>query len=218
VNRLVLMRHGECEGGGTYAGRGSDVPLTDDGRDQIRRAGEFLMKKEIIPQVIITSSLRRAVESGRILAESLGISPSTGGRPPDYRLDETDFGLFEGLTYEEILRDYPIQSNLWFKDPWENPPPGGEATKEIFRRVEDFHKDLMTRFSRDREDLAIVAHGGSLRLLICLLLNIPPQNHWHFRLERGGQVHFQLTDDFPVMTAMVQAQAYKNRPQGPVKK
>ncbi len=207
MNRLILIRHGECEGGGTYVGRGSDVPLTDEGRNQIGKAGNILKEKEIRPKVIITSTLRRAVESGRLLAENLGIPVTPGNCPPDSRLDETDFGLFEGLTYEAILRDHPFQGNLWFKDPWENAPPGGEAGKELFRRVEDFHRDLKARFSRDREDLVLIAHGGSLRFLICLLLNTPPVNHWHFRLDRGGQAHFEFSHDFPVMTALHQTQS-----------
>ncbi len=207
MTRLVLIRHGECEGAGTYIGRGSDVPLTGEGRDSLRRTGQILREGGYAPTRIITSSLHRAIESGHILAGELGIGPSPRSCPPDSRLDETDFGLFEGLTYGEIIRDYPFPSNLWFKDPWRNAPPGGETAAETLDRVRSFYGDLMRALSGEDRDLLVVAHGGSLRLLICLLLAVDPESHWHFRLDRGGRAHFEITGDFPVLTELARGEA-----------
>ena len=165
--------------------------------------GINLKKKGVSPGAVITSTLARARESGRILAGELNIPDSAFST--DARLDELDFGSFEGLTYEEICLRYPAESRLWFEDPWKYGPPWGETSAELAERVEDFYIHLQKNLPETEEDLLIVAHGGSLRLLICLLLKTPVENHWHFRLERGGMTRFQLSGGFPVLTEMSRA-------------
>ena len=197
MKNLILLRHGECGEPGKYAGRRTDIPLTDEGKQQIRRMGVYLKQKGIIPGTIITSRLIRARESGQILKDELKLPDSA--LSSDARLDELDFGSFEGLTYEEICRLYPAESRTWFEDPWKNAPPGGETSAELAERVEDYYNRLKKTFSETENDLLIAAHGGSLRLLICFLLESPPEQHWHFRLERGGMARFQISGDFPIL-------------------
>ncbi|MDC7224937.1 MAG: histidine phosphatase family protein [Spirochaetales bacterium] len=200
MKRLILLRHGECRGKGTYLGRGSQVSLTDAGREQISGVGRALREQGFTANRLIRSSLRRAEETGRILAKELNFPENeiTG----DSRLDENHFGLFEGMSYKEISLKYPRESQRWFDDPWNNSPPKGESASEIAARVESFYRELKKEFPREEGNTLIVGHGGSLRFLICYILNVSPRRHWHFRLERGGMAVFRFAGDFPVLTEL----------------
>lgn len=108
--RLVLVRHGETVGHSSirYYGR-TDVALSDLGRRQMRAAREWLAARDgargFAP--VFGSPLVRAMEGARIIAgrntETIAIEEFV----------EVDFGLFEGLTREEIAESYPEEFRRW---------------------------------------------------------------------------------------------------------
>jgi ribonuclease H / adenosylcobalamin/alpha-ribazole phosphatase len=108
--RLVLVRHGETVGhsGIRYYGR-TDVALSDLGRRQMRAAREWLAARDgasgFAP--VFTSPLVRATEAARIIAgrDAAAIAIE--------EFAEVDFGLFEGLTAEEIAARYPEEFRRW---------------------------------------------------------------------------------------------------------
>jgi len=108
--RLVLVRHGETVGHSSirYYGR-TDVALSDLGRRQMRLAREWLAARDgasgFAP--VFTSPLVRATEAARIIA---GRDAATIAIE---EFAEVDFGLFEGLTAEEIAARYPEEFRLW---------------------------------------------------------------------------------------------------------
>ncbi len=108
--RLVLVRHGETVGHSSirYYGR-TDVALSDLGRRQMRAAREWLAARDgasgFAP--VFTSPLVRATEAARIIAgrDAAAIAIE--------EFAEVDFGLFEGLTAEEIAARYPEEFRRW---------------------------------------------------------------------------------------------------------
>lgn len=110
---LILVRHGETEGNSSirYYGR-TDIGLSQAGREQMRAARAELRKRigEIDSARLFSSPLGRAVESARLVASE----DSTPLILEEFR--ELDFGLFEGLTADEIRLHYPAEYARWNSD------------------------------------------------------------------------------------------------------
>ncbi len=128
MTRILLVRHGRTEDAAArrYSGR-RDVPLDEYGREQARILAGRLAGEAI--DLALTSDLARAVLTAGIIL---------GGRPvsavPDPRLREIDFGLWEGLTHEEILARDGEAYRRWLDDPMA-PIPSGECLPSMVERV-----------------------------------------------------------------------------------
>ncbi len=154
LERLILVRHGETEGQSSIRYFGAtDVPLSDLGREQVRRARERIAGE--VFEVVFASSLSRASESARILAPDHPIRLEA-----DFR--EVDFGRWEGLTREEIAVCDPELFEVWQRNLAHFDYPEGE-------RRADFRARIARGFDRLLESGAssalVVAHKGVVRTL-----------------------------------------------------
>jgi len=163
---LYLIRHGETEGAEAKRYKGHlDVPLSPRGEEQMKKAA--LMIKEPL-KAVYTSDLIRAVRSAGIIA-----GPLTPIIVPAFR--ERDFGAWEGMSWDEIKEKYPDAFSSWAKDPLSFSPVGGESTLELKERVMAALDKTLARHN-DGDSIAIVAHGGVNRVVICALLGVPLEN------------------------------------------
>ena len=139
VQTLIMVRHGETEGQSSirYYGR-TDLALSDLGRAQMLAARDALQRRQMRPDLrhgithVFASPLRRALDGARLIA---------GGDAPIAIIEEfieVDFGLFEGLTAEEIQQRYPGEFERWNRDRLaaDYTYPGGESRSEFTARVE----------------------------------------------------------------------------------
>jgi broad specificity phosphatase PhoE len=154
---LLVLRHGETVWNqlGKFQGR-KDSPLTQKGQTQALRQNALLAKVRNPPLAKYCSPQGRAVQTARL---ALG---SDDGLILDKRLQEIDFGEWEGATRDEILAkiDYPFDSGLWnFRS------PNGESFGAITERVESFLNDL-------GEPAIIVTHGITSIVLRGLYLGL----------------------------------------------
>lgn len=164
---LVLTRHGLTDRSvpEQHLGQGLDLGLSAAGRAQAAalagRIGDEPFRR------IVSSPLRRALETARIVA---------GERPVeiDPRLNEMDYGAWEGLTYEQIeARDGPYRAR-WVADPAELPCPGGEGGLDVARRARAFLDDTLARAAGGVDDaILVVAHSTLNRILLCVALGVP---------------------------------------------
>jgi len=159
---LDLLRHGELQGGVKYRGR-TDDPLTSEGRKAMDRVWRRLAEDV---DAIIASPLRRCAEPATAWAAEIGMDCIL-----EPRLAEMDYGAWEGKTVEEITRAYPGVLERWRADPTGMRPPGGESPASLRLRLADWWAEAQQQFSGSH--ILIVAHSGSLRMLIALLLNQP---------------------------------------------
>jgi broad specificity phosphatase PhoE len=157
--RIVLVRHGETVGESRIRYFGStDIALSDEGRVQANSA------RLAIPGVgydrIVSSPLLRAWQTAVIVAR---------GRPIQLEHDfrEVDFGLWEGLTAEEIAERDPLPFAEWQRGSLDFIYPGGEARSDFRARVERGLRRLTAR--GDTESAIVVAHKGVVRTLAELL-------------------------------------------------
>jgi broad specificity phosphatase PhoE len=145
--QAVLVRHGETEWSrdGRHTGR-TDVPLTDNGREDARCIGDALRGCSFVR--VLSSPLQRALETCRLagLGDRVEIHPS---------LLEWDYGDYEGLTTAQIRE---LRPDWWL---WRDGCPGGEKPQDVARRVDPVVAELLVA----RGDVALFAHGHVLRVL-----------------------------------------------------
>ncbi|EGF89776.1 phosphoglycerate mutase family protein [Asticcacaulis biprosthecium C19] len=138
MSAFYVLRHGQTDWNLNLRLQGStDIPLNDRGRDQARVAAGVLVDQGITR--IVASPLSRALETAHIVGERLGLEPFV-----DARLIERNFGLFEGMTIDEVhqhrdeMRDHmnPL-ADLDGKHYPHNAEPLGEVIDRVFSCVND---------------------------------------------------------------------------------
>ncbi len=133
--RLVLVRHGETTGKSSirYFGR-TDVELSELGRAQMRAAASWLAARTGVTSFapVFASPLKRASEGARIIAGAMSATVTID------EFVEVDFGLFEGLTADEIRARHPIEFARWNDNRLADgyAYPGGESRAAFTARVE----------------------------------------------------------------------------------
>lgn len=162
--RLYLVRHGETDHNAAmrYIGR-SDHGLNPRGRHQARALGEAFRRLAVAS--VLTSPLRRARDTAREIARSANAPMEC-----DRRLQEMDFGAWEGLTRDEVRQRSPEDAHRlerWETDPWLS-PPRGRGLAEIEHGLREMLDQLATEAPAD--PIVIVSHVGPLKTLLAMAL------------------------------------------------
>lgn len=167
MNAIYLIRHGEITQSSPrrFVGQ-TDLPLTDRGREQIAAVASFLAGRGVAR--LLCSPLSRCVESAAILGRVLGIVPET---VPDLR--EIGLGSWEMLTVDEVRERFPGRYEARGRNLAGFRPPGGESFADVQRRAWPAFEDAADELE---EPLAIVAHGGVNRTILCRILDMPLEN------------------------------------------
>jgi alpha-ribazole phosphatase len=186
---FILIRHTRCDvAEGTCYGR-LDVSLANTAAADIDQA----LSQAPPVNLIFSSPSRRCHTLALALAERDGCAIRV---LPE--LQELDFGQWEGLRWSEIPRS---KSEAWTTDPWHRAPPGGESELELSGRVKRAAAQLLqvARYKPAGEAaagvqrIAVVSHGGPLRLLRCLLTRTPVTKRWSLSMECGQVVSVAYT-------------------------
>jgi probable phosphoglycerate mutase len=160
---VYLVRHGETESNlaRLYAGRKAE-PLTRTGRAQVARLAEHLAGVGLAQ--IWTSSVDRALESARLVADRLGL-----GVRVDERLDEMRLGPWEGRTEDEVARDFPAEYALWLTQPDRVALEGRETLAELASRVSSVVADAQ----KAGDSVLLVSHVAPIRVAVLSALRYP---------------------------------------------
>jgi broad specificity phosphatase PhoE len=141
---------------------------------------------------VYCSDLIRAVKSAEIIAEPHGLGPV---KIPALR--ERSFGLWEGMTFGEIKEKFPGEFEAWADNPLEHSPVGGESTREVKERVINALSGILSNHTGD--NIAVVAHGGVNRIIICHILGIPMENIFRIEQDYGAVSVIEFWDKYPVV-------------------
>ena len=206
MGRLLLVRHGETpwNAEGRWQGQ-TDVPLSPRGRCQAAALARVLAADTV--HALYASDLWRARETALILAKPLGLPVHT-----EPRLREMAFGHWEGLTYDEIEQRDAKTLTAWYADPLQVAPPGGETLAQVSERVQAVLTCLVS-FCQEHTAV-LVAHGGPLRVLLCLALGLPPQAHWQFVLAPGSLTELRIEAQGTVLWRLNETQHLTGRNHG----
>lgn len=190
--QLLLIRHGETQWNLDHRVQGHlDVELTARGIEQARRLAASLEHEPI--GAIYSSDLLRARETAEILA---------AGKLPvrlDPRLREAAFGLFEGLTAGEIEARYPEEFRLWRYGAVRNRPPGGETLEDLEERCMNALRAIVSL--HPGEAVAVVCHGGPVRVMVCGLLGLSLVVYPRLRVENTALTRILFTTRGPILAA-----------------
>lgn len=177
---VYLVRHGSVVGAETRRFIGHlDVPLSPLGEAQIRELAKALAEVELA--AIYSSDLERARRSARILAESRGLVPV---EMPQLR--EFAMGRWEGLTAEEIRALDPQAFARWMADAGRFQFPEGESLADLEARAWPVFERIVAAHAG--ASVAVVAHGGTNRMILCRALGLGPE-----RLLAVGQEYAALS-------------------------
>ncbi|PIH03118.1 alpha-ribazole phosphatase [Clostridium combesii] len=179
---IYLIRHGETEHNKRKNFYGKlDVGLNEKGKEQSYKVGELL--KDVKFNKIYISDRKRTRETAeRILEKNKFYDKGKNIIYKDERINEIDFGLFEGKSYEEIGSLYPKEQEKWEKD-WKNfAPPKGESAVVFYNRVENFMKHIQ---KEEDGNYLIVTHGGVIRMIYSYILQNNMDFYWNFASRNG---------------------------------
>ena len=217
--KLILLRHGNSLWNQKNLFTGwVDVDLTEQGRQEAKRAGELLEESGLKPDVLFTSVLKRAINTAHIALDQIDRNWIPTYR--SWRLNERHYGALQGLDKAETLAKYgPEQFQLWRRS-YDTPPPPiaddaeySQAGDERYRGLGDelprteCLKDVLERMLpywnsdilpslRSRNTVLITAHGNSLRALVKHLDGISDSEIAELNIPTGIPLVYELDDNF----------------------
>ncbi len=194
LTKLYLIRHGETEGAETRRYKGHiDVPLSENGIRQIKKLSEHIIKNSSTGiSSVYCSDLCRAVKSAEIIAEPFGVRPVILKG-----LKERNFGAWEGMSFDEIEDKYPDEFKAWADNPLEFSPMEGENTVEVRDRAMRALDQILEK--NKGEEIAIVAHGGIIRIILCEILGVPLENLFRIEQDFAALNVIEFWEKYPVV-------------------
>ena len=166
--KLILIRHGETDWScqKRYCGF-TDVVLNQKGMDQARRLSKRLRGKKV--HKVYSSDMKRTLEFARIAFKDAAIEQF-----PELR--EMNFGIFESLTYQEIMDRYPEIYTKWIDSPLDVTIPGGEGLKDLSKRTRKALAEILSR--NKNRTVFIFSHAGPISVILCGILKLDLREAW----------------------------------------
>jgi 2,3-bisphosphoglycerate-dependent phosphoglycerate mutase len=216
---LVLLRHGESEWNKANLFTGwVDVPLSEKGRVEAARGGQLLAENGLLPDVLHTSVLKRAIATAELaLAEAdrqwIPVTRS-------WRLNERHYGALQGKDKAATLAEYGEEQFMLWRRSYDTPPPPIEAGSEFSqdgdaryaflppeaRPATECLKDVVVRMLpywydaivpdlRSGLTVLVAAHGNSLRALVKHLDVMGDDEVVGLNIPTGVPLRYELDDD-----------------------
>jgi len=184
---VLLMRHGETPWNreGRVMGR-NPVELDDAGRRQVESA--IPLARTLAPDVIVSSPLVRARQSAQIISHAIGIATIA----EDPRLSEVEYGSWEGMVYEDLIKDAHY---IHYRErPLDEPTPGGETMYDVQTRGVDAVRHALAANPGKR--VLFVSHGDIIRTVLCHFMKLPLENFRRIRIDNATFFGIQVAGDF----------------------
>ena len=217
--QLILLRHGESEWNAKNLFTGwVDVQLSEKGNVEAKRGGQLLKERGLLPNVVHTSLLRRAINTSQIALDECERSWIPVHR--SWRLNERHYGALQGKDKAQTLAQYGEEQFALWRRSFDVPPPPIEDGDE-FSQANDIRyaelgaalpkseclKDVVVRmlpywFDAIIPDLVahktvlVTAHGNSLRALVKHLDGISDGDIAGLNIPTGIPLLYELNDDF----------------------
>lgn len=190
---IVFIRHGKTEINekGRYGGF-IDTNLSSSGIEEARATTKLIQGKDF--SNIYISPLKRAWQT----AEIMGVSGKA-----DKRIKEMNFGIFEGLNYQEILQEYPKEAKAWAEDHINYRIPQGESLKDVYDRVADF----ITEISKGEGNQLVVTHEGTIKCALCSIFG-NPEYFYRFKVVHCRFTQITLEEGYKYIKALNASEIY----------
>jgi broad specificity phosphatase PhoE len=175
ITRLLLIRHGEVEPRyqGVFGGR-IDMNLSERGHEQARLLAKFLRGRKF--DAIYASPMKRVQQT---------FAPSQKNHPVEQvilpGLREIDFGDWTGFGWDVVRKKFGVQPYEWLDKIEQGVVPNGESTAHFRKRIEPCLRKII-RQNRGKT-VAIFCHGGVIRMMLAILLDLPLPKTGSFEIE-----------------------------------
>ncbi len=214
---LILLRHGESEWNSRNLFTGwVDVDLNDRGRDEAVHGGELLKEQRVLPTVVHTSVLRRAINTANLALDTCDRHWIPVRR--SWRLNERHYGALQGKDKKQTLAEFGEEQFMLWRRSFDAPPPPIELGSEWDQTGDPRYqgvdvprteclKDVIERFMpywdgpikddlKGGETVLVTAHGNSLRGLVKHLDEISDEDIAALNIPTGMPLVYELGDDF----------------------
>jgi 2,3-bisphosphoglycerate-dependent phosphoglycerate mutase len=215
LGTLVLLRHGESEWNAKNLFTGwVDVPLSARGEDEARRSGELMRSAALLPDVVHTSVLRRAITTAHLALDAADRHWIPVRR--DWRLNERHYGALQGKNKAQVREEYgDEQFALWRRSYDTQPPPielGSEFAQDgdpryagveiprtecladVVTRMLPYWESAIVPDLRAGRTVLVAAHGNSLRALVMHLDGIDRQSIVGLNIPTGIPLRYDFDD------------------------
>jgi 2,3-bisphosphoglycerate-dependent phosphoglycerate mutase len=220
---LVLLRHGESEWNARNLFTGwVDVDLTERGRAEAVTGGELLTADGLLPDVVHTSLLRRAISTANIALDRADRHWIPVRR--DWRLNERHYGALQGKDKKQTLEQFGETQFMLWRRSYDTPPPtldvddefsqaddpryaglgnampATECLKDVVTRLVPYWENKIQDDLRDGMVVLVVAHGNSIRALVKHLDGISDEDIAGLNIPTGMPLLYELDGDFTPVT------------------
>jgi len=184
--RFILVRHGQTEWNRVerYRGR-ADIVLNDTGREQARRVAERLSGEPIA--AVYAGPLQRTQATAQPIAAVKGLSVQILEG-----LNDVDFGVWQGLTPEEVAARYPGDYACWLNTPAELRFLNGDAVEGVSARAMSTVRALTARHEGGM--VVLVSHKIVNKLILCGVLGLPINAIWRIEQDNAAINRFEFED------------------------
>ena len=220
--KLILLRHGQSEWNEKNLFTGwVDVPLTEKGRAEATRGGELMAENQLLPDVVHTSLLRRAMNTAnRSLdaADRLWIPVKRS-----WRLNERHYGALQGKNKAEIREEYGEEQFMTWRRSYDTPPPElddssewsqagdpryadvanlprTECLKDVLERFMPYWEEQVIPDLKAGKTVLVAAHGNSLRALVKHLDGISDEEIAGLNIPTGIPLYYELDQNLKPVT------------------
>jgi len=216
--KLILVRHGQSTWNVENLFTGwHDVDLSDQGRHEAKSAGVEIKKAGIVPDVVFTSVLKRAIRTMWTILDELDLMWLPVER--SWRLNERHYGALQGLDKAQTVEKHgEAQVKIWRRS-YDIPPPpldskdprhpvndrryskidprvlpASESLKDTLARVLPFWNDRIVAELKAGKNVMVVAHGNSLRAVVKMLDNVSEADITELNIPTGVPLVYELDE------------------------
>ncbi|MEO7071114.1 MAG: phosphoglyceromutase [Nostocoides sp.] len=214
---LILLRHGHSDWNAKNLFTGwVDVDLNDQGRAEAVHSGELLRDKGVLPTVVHTSVLRRAITTANLALDAADRHWIPVRR--DWRLNERHYGALQGLDKAATREKYGDEQFMLWRRSFDTPPPPielgspydqtndiryagvdvprTECLRDVIARMMPYWEGPIQEDLRGGQSVLVTAHGNSLRALVKHLDGISDDAIAAVNIPTGQPLVYTLDDDF----------------------
>jgi 2,3-bisphosphoglycerate-dependent phosphoglycerate mutase len=221
---LVLLRHGESDWNARNLFTGwVDVPLTDKGRDEALAGGDQLVEAGLLPDVVHTSLLRRAITTAHLALDRADRHWIPVRR--SWRLNERHYGALQGKDKKQVRDEYGDEQFMLWRRSFDVPPPPiddddewsqahdvryadlgdemprTECLKDVIARMLPYWESSIVPDLESGATVLVAAHGNSLRAIVKHLDEISDEDIAGLNIPTGMPLVYELDEALkPVVT------------------
>ena len=214
--KLILLRHGQSDWNEKNLFTGwVDVPLTELGKEEAVHGGELLKKEGVLPDILYTSLLRRAIYTANLALDAADRHWIPVKR--SWRLNERHYGALQGKNKKEIRDEYGEEQFMQWRRSYDVPPPAIEAgsefaqdgdpryagepipatecLKDVLERLLPYWDEQIVPDIKSGKTVLIAAHGNSLRAIVKHLDDVSDEDISAVNIPTGVPLLYELDEE-----------------------